>query len=135
MHTPPGVVLIRTFWLLLFTVIVAMPTTDALAQTRVADLQQACAGGDASACYNLGWMYDDGEGVTKDLSRAAALYEQSCTGGYARGCFNLGLLYGNGEGVTEDSTRCTIITLLQGVVGCSAGEVEETNLGHPHRGQ
>ncbi len=36
MHTPPGVVLIRTFWLLLFTVIVAMPTTDALAKRNKA---------------------------------------------------------------------------------------------------
>jgi TPR repeat protein len=36
MHTPLGVVLIRTFCLLLFTVMVAMPTTDALAKRNKA---------------------------------------------------------------------------------------------------
>jgi TPR repeat protein len=66
--------------------------------------EQACTGGAADGCYDLGVMYATGEGVGKDAARAAALYDQACTGGEALfGCHNLGSLYDHGEGVPKDS--------------------------------
>src|SRR5258707_3940541 len=45
---------------------------------------QACNGGDAEGCFNLGLLYRRGMGVAKDERRAATLYEQACKGGLAK---------------------------------------------------
>ncbi len=57
------------------------------------------------ACWDLGKMYANGEGVTQDYARAASLYQQACDGGMATVCNNLGVMYLRGEGVTQDYTR------------------------------
>jgi TPR repeat protein len=69
--------------------------------------QKACDGGDARGCFNLGFVYANGEGVTKDLARAAELYQKACEGGDANGCNNLGVQYAKGEGVGKDLVRAT----------------------------
>jgi hypothetical protein len=51
--------------------------------------QKACDGGDAQGCFNLGVMYENGRGVTKDQAKAAQLYQKACDGGDAQGCENL----------------------------------------------
>ncbi|MBK37026.1 MAG: hypothetical protein CME26_16040 [Gemmatimonadetes bacterium] len=48
--------------------------------------QQACDGGDMLACYNLGIMYRDGDGVTQDSARAATLFQRACDGGLEEAC-------------------------------------------------
>ncbi len=53
-------------------------------------LRVDCDDGDAIACYELGVMYQSGEGATQDFAHAASLYEQACDGGEMRGCTNLG---------------------------------------------
>ena len=53
-------------------------------------------------CVDLGYNYETGKGVPKDLSRAVTLYARGCTGKEARGCGNLGWLYGQGLGVDKD---------------------------------
>ena len=68
-------------------------------------LRLSCDDGNATACYNLGHMYEPGEGATRNLARAASLYEQACDGGSALGCSNLGGLYFDGEGVSRDFPR------------------------------
>ncbi len=67
--------------------------------------QKLCASGRAASCNNLGFLYQHGSGVAKDLSRARALYEQSCEMGAGIGCANLGFLYGTGSGVAKDPSR------------------------------
>ena len=37
--------------------------------------KKACDGGDMRGCYNLGVMYTNGNGVEKDLDKAADLYK------------------------------------------------------------
>ncbi|MBO7381126.1 MAG: sel1 repeat family protein, partial [Neisseriaceae bacterium] len=71
--------------------------------TQAAKLyEQACHGGNAGGCYNLGVLYGKGKGVKQDYAQAAKLYEQTCNGGIAQGCNNLGLLYKNGQGVKQN---------------------------------
>jgi hypothetical protein len=48
--------------------------------------KQACDGTVAVACFELGGLYETGQGVPKDLVRAAALMKQACSGGEPRGC-------------------------------------------------
>jgi hypothetical protein len=64
--------------------------------------RDACEAGNATACTNLGVLYAQGRGVTKDVGRARELYEQGCDDGNATGCVNLGVLYEDGRGVAKD---------------------------------
>ena len=43
--------------------------------------EQACNGGDAKGCFNLGVLYANGQGVKQNHAQAAKLYEQACHGG------------------------------------------------------
>jgi TPR repeat protein len=58
--------------------------------------------GDASVQYNLGLMYDNGEGVIEDDKEAVKWFRLAAEQGYANAQFNLGNMYFNGEGVIED---------------------------------
>jgi len=61
--------------------------------------------GDAMAQYNLGLMYDNGEGVPEDHTEAVKWYRKAAEQGLAKAQFNLGLMYDNGRGVPEDHTE------------------------------
>jgi len=60
---------------------------------------------DGSSCTNLGYNYEVGQGVSKDLKRANALYEKACELKYGQGCNNLGVYYENGWAVTKNFKR------------------------------
>lgn len=47
---------------------------------------------DAKACYNLGLMYQDGDGVTKSLDEAVKWYTKSADLGYKEAQYTLGAL-------------------------------------------
>jgi hypothetical protein len=70
---------------------------------------QACDGGEAHGCGNLGFLYETGNGVEKDGARAVALYKQACEGGDAHGCGNLGFMYEAGNGVGKDDARAAAL--------------------------
>ena len=69
------------------------------AQDDLDTVRQAADQGDANAQFNLGVMYDFGEGVPKDDAEAVEWYRLAAEQGYANAQFNLGLMYANGEGV------------------------------------
>ena len=58
--------------------------------------------GDASAQYNLGWMYDYGEGVREDNVEAARWYRKAAEQGHDWAQYYLGTAYATGEGVQQD---------------------------------
>ncbi len=58
-----------------------------------------------SGCNNLGDLYQNGEGIEKNLTKAAYLYSKACDLKEGLGCFNLGALYYNGKGVEKDLTK------------------------------
>jgi TPR repeat protein len=54
------------------------------------------------AQFNLGFMYDNGQGVQQDFKQAAAWYRKAADQGNAHAQCNLGVVYENGEGVQPD---------------------------------
>ncbi len=72
-------------------------------------LTSACNQDNLAGCVDLGWLYQTGNGVSKDLPMSATLYDKACTGGYARGCYNLGWLYMAGMGVPRNPGRGAVL--------------------------
>lgn len=61
--------------------------------SKADSLQKACDNGDAKSCKDLGYMYEKGNGVEQDLSKAAKLHKKVCDGGSSAACTYLGFLY------------------------------------------
>ena len=61
--------------------------------------------GSASAQYNLGVMYDKGQGVTQDDKTAIKWWKLAAKQGYASAHNNLGFMYANGKGIPQDYIR------------------------------
>lgn len=49
---------------------------------------QACNEGNFEACNDAGTMYDDGRGISKNISKANEFYIKACNGGFSTGCTN-----------------------------------------------
>ena len=58
--------------------------------------------GDASAQFNIGVMYYEGQGVQQDYNQAAAWYAKAAEQGDAKAQTNLGMMYEKGQGVQQD---------------------------------
>ncbi len=56
----------------------------------------------AIAQYNLGALYDDGQGVSQDFAEALELYRRAAGHCLAVAQYNLGLMYAEGNGVPPD---------------------------------
>ena len=82
-----------------FCLLLSMP----LFADNLSHWQQRAEKGNANAQFNLGAMYDSGEGVPEDDAEAAKWYRQAADQGHINAQFNLGVMYANGEGVTEDA--------------------------------
>tara|TARA_R110002049_G_scaffold225149_1_gene396965 strand:- start:113 stop:382 length:270 start_codon:yes stop_codon:yes gene_type:complete len=59
----------------------------------------------AKAQYNLGLLYDNGEGVPENDVEAVQWYWLAAQQGDAGAQNNLGLMYGNGEGVPSNDIK------------------------------
>ena len=60
--------------------------------------------GDPNAQYNLGLLYAKGQGVSRDLAKAAEWYHKAADQGVPAAEYNLGVMYSNGEGVPQDTS-------------------------------
>lgn len=63
------------------------------------DIEFLAHGGEARAQYDLGLMYDKGQGVPQSDAEAMRWYERAAEQGEPRAQYNLGLMYLNGQGV------------------------------------
>lgn len=71
---------------------------------------KGCTDGDPSSCAHLAFLNEHGNGVPKDVPRAAALYERACSEGAAGDpCFALALMVLHGEGATRDPSRVALL--------------------------
>jgi len=62
--------------------------------------------GDPEACYNLGWMYHNGYGLTINDQEAEKFWQKAAARKHAEAMFSLGNLYSlGGQGVPRDYTR------------------------------
>jgi len=59
--------------------------------------------GNAYAQYNLGVMYDTGQGVPQDYKQAVKWYTKAAEQGKAEAQYNLGIKYAEGQGVPQDN--------------------------------
>ncbi len=59
--------------------------------------------GDAEAQFNLGILYDLGEGVAQSKVRAATWYRRSAEQGFAAAQYNLAVMFKNGEGIPQNN--------------------------------
>jgi TPR repeat protein/uncharacterized RDD family membrane protein YckC len=66
--------------------------------------QKAAYNGNIIAQYNLGIMYLNGFGVTKNETTAAQWFNESANRGYIQAQYSLGIMYLNGFGVTKNET-------------------------------
>jgi uncharacterized protein len=58
--------------------------------------------GDAMSQYNLGQMYEAGQGVTRDFAQAAEWYRRAAESGIPHARLSLGVAYALGRGVPQD---------------------------------
>lgn len=61
--------------------------------------------GNAAAQFNLGLMYEKGDGVPRDEQEAARWYYKAALQGHVGAQLNLGTLYDEGKGVVEDNRK------------------------------
>ena len=66
----------------------------------------------ASAQYNLGLMYSEGQGVPQDHVEGLVWYRRAADQGNASAQFSLGIMYANGYGITRDYVEAYKWTLL-----------------------
>ena len=70
--------------------------------TALREWQPLAKRGHAAAQYNLGLLYANGQGVSKDDAQAQQWYEKAAAQGHADAQVNLGILYDYGRGVAQD---------------------------------
>ena len=75
--------------------------------------------GNADAQFNLGVMYDKGQGVPQDYKTAVKWYSLAAEQGLAAAQYNLGFMYYNGKGVPQNY-RSARLRLWSGTAAQSA---------------
>lgn len=94
----------------------AEDAADAYAQGRQYDEQgdyesayacylTAAEAGNAEAMFNLGWMYTNGQGVSRDDVKAVEWYQKAADLGNVDAMVNLGLMYLFGQGVSPNDAK------------------------------
>ncbi len=63
-------------------------------------------------CFGLGYLYEHGDGVPKDMNKALSYYkkavsgeEKLCGSGDGQACYELGYMYEHGYGVSKDPNK------------------------------
>ena len=59
---------------------------------------------------SLGWMYENGQGVEKDLEEAVKWYRKAADQGNAYAQYNVGVVYYKGEGVLRFQGSSKVVT-------------------------
>jgi TPR repeat protein len=78
---------------------------SALSSERIAAIRELAASGNAEAQYNLGLLYDSGQGVPQDYAQEAAWYRKAAEQGNANAQTALGSMYVNGQRVPQDNAQ------------------------------
>ncbi len=73
--------------------------------TALERFRSAAQRGSASAQFNLGSMYDNGQGVVQNYKEAVRWYTLAAQQGHEKAQQNLGVMFGSGRGVLQDYIR------------------------------
>nr|WP_314869099.1 tetratricopeptide repeat protein [uncultured Campylobacter sp.] len=71
-------------------------------------MKKKCNDGDVGSCGFLGALYNDGEKIQKDISKAILYYDKACNGGHELSCGLLSDMYQAGKGVKMDITKAAV---------------------------
>ena len=93
------------FGMLLLSAAVMILAVRLTATSDLDSLKVAAEQGDAEAQFNLGVMYDTGEGIPKNPAEAVRWYRMAAEQGDAKAQFYLGVMYHTGEGVPENDAE------------------------------
>ena len=74
-------------------------------ETALKEWRPLAEQGDSYAQYNLGLMYDYGEGVIEDYTLAVYWYRQAAEQSHAKGQYSIGYMYASGRGIAKDDTQ------------------------------
>ena len=69
------------------------------------EVKAKAAAGDADSEVQLGFRYERGEGVPRDLVEAVKWYRKAAEQNYAKAQYNLGVCYAFGDGVAKDQVE------------------------------
>lgn len=58
--------------------------------------------GDRKAQYDLGYVYETGDGTSKNIPKAVKWYRKSAIQGYPAARYRLGVLFGSGDSIRQD---------------------------------
>lgn len=61
----------------------------------------------AAALTQLGWLYESGLGVERDIDKAAQLFEQAASAGDAKAQYAIAIMYRTGVGREQDENQAT----------------------------
>ncbi|MCL2139303.1 MAG: sel1 repeat family protein, partial [Treponema sp.] len=89
----------------LFTKAAAQGHEEAKLKIAAENLLKKAEQGDINAQYELGLLYENGKGVSKDSVKAAEWFGKAAEQGNASAQYELGLLYESGQGVSKDSNK------------------------------
>ena len=86
--------------------------------------------GDSTAQYNLGLMYDNGQGFLQDYAEAVKWYRLAADQGNASAQRNLGIMYEYGKGLLQDNIMAHMWYNLGSANGAeNAGEWRDERAG------
>ncbi len=74
-------------------------------------------------CNNLGSMYQQGQGVTRDEGKAFELYAKACTLRTGVGCRNVGILHADAVTLPHDRA----LAVAEFAKGCRFGDLDSCN--------
>ena len=74
-------------------------------QTAFKEWKPLAEQGDASVQYNLGVMYDKGQGVPQNDAQAVYWFKKAAEQGDAKAQYNLGVMYNKGQGIAQNYTQ------------------------------
>jgi len=92
----------------LILILTALLAFQGAAASEFDDMKALADQGHAAAQFNLGIMYDNGEGVPENDAEAVKWYRKAADQGHSGAQSNLGYMYGNGEGVPENNIRAYV---------------------------
>ena len=99
----------------LFIVLWLIGTAILSKDTDVDTLKATAMNGEASAQFDLGYRYQNGQGVPQSYVEAAKWYLKSVKQGNVAAQNNLGVLYENGQGVSQDNVEAYLWYCLANV--------------------
>lgn len=92
----------------------------------VSELRKKALAGDAAAQLGLGFLYNRGDGVPRNLEQAVHWYHKAANQGNNIGQNQLGVMYAHGDGVPKDSAQAV---KWYGKAANQGNPAAQTNLG------